>query len=364
MTAVWPSSGGDYFATAPAPRPVAAPPPPPPPPPPPLAPAPSYRPPPPQAFQPPPQAPTGHQFCRRCGSPGLGLHFCAQCGLPVPPSPPQPAWAGQLQLKELLPLGDWWRYGVWRDRRLLAFVGIALVPFLLLQLTVQSAGDLGPAAWGFSIYFAVLWSVGIRMLLRPERVSVGLHAQVIGITAVLGIGAALLLESNLNSNADTLVRSIATIGFPEEFGKALPLLLVLWRLGARCRPGTYLYLGVVSGLTFGAVEAVEYTALYTDPSEGGSDPSVVVGVIWRLLTDSLFHGAMAGICAMFFGLAALQVRHRWVLIGLGLTFAAVLHGAYDRFADQPGGMLIAGVTVVLFAGYVRSSEEIAKRLWS
>ena len=55
---------------------------------------------------------------------------------------------------------------------------------------------------------------------------------------------------------------------------------------------------------------------------------------------------------VFFGLKA------------GLTFAAVLHGFYDRFAESTGGLAIAGITIVLFAGYVRSSEEIAMRLWS
>ena len=299
------------------------------------------------------------------------MRFCSGCGQPADGLPvqqvPLPAAGPRLRISELLPLRDWWHYGLWRDPRLLAFVAIALVPFVLLHVTVRSDGDLRPAAWGFSIYFAVLWSIGIRMLLRPERVSIGLHAQIVGITAVLGIGAALVLERHLGADADTLLRSIVTIGFPEEFAKALPLLLVLWRLGSRCRPGTYLYLGVVSGLTFGAVEAVGYSAAYTDAGEAGDSGDqafVVVGVIWRLLTDSLFHGAMAGICALFFGLGALEVRQRWMLIGLGLTTAAVLHGAYDRFSGDAGGLLIAGFTIVLFAGYVRSSEEIAKRLWS
>ena len=292
----------------------------------------------------PPQGNTG--FCHRCGRPAAGMRFCPGCGQAIGMSgatsyqgwhtPPQPVRA-PLRLSVLLPLGDWWRYGLWRDRRLLGFAAVALIPFLLLHIS-DAGGWFGFTALGFAIYFAVLWSLGIRMLVKPEKVSAGLLTSVVGITAVLGIALTMLLESHLGANPDSLLRSIATIGFPEELGKALPLLLVLWRLGPRGRPGTYLYLGVVSGLTFGALEAVGYSAAYTDQMDRGSDPSVVVGVIWRLLTDSLFHGAMAGITGLFVGLAALEVQRRWLLVGAGLTFAAVLHGAYDRFADSWGGL--------------------------
>jgi RsiW-degrading membrane proteinase PrsW (M82 family) len=309
-------------------------------------------------------------FCTGCGTPASGLRFCSWCGqpsaatgaaggwAPVAPPPPPPA---SLRLSVLVPLGDWWRFGLWRDRRLVGFAAVALVPFLLLHLAM-SGSSFGVAAWGFSIYFAVLWSIAIHALVRPERVSVGMLAAVVGTTAVVGVAAAILLEGHLGASADSLLGSIATIGFPEELAKALPLLFVLWRLGAAGRPRTYLYLGAISGIAFGAVEAVGYSAMYTDAMDEGSDPSVVVGVIWRLLTDSLFHGAMAGICGLFIGLAALQRSQRWVLVAAGMTFSAVLHGAYDRFAGGVGGLLLAAVTIVLFAGYLRSSEEIVKRM--
>src|SRR5689334_19861580 len=97
---------------------------------------------------------------------------------PPPPAPP-------LRLSVLLPLGDWWRYGLWRDRGLLGFIAVALVPFLLLHQS-DAGGRFGLTALGFAVYFAVLWSLGIRMLVKPEKVSAGLLVSVVAITAVLG----------------------------------------------------------------------------------------------------------------------------------------------------------------------------------
>src|SRR4051794_13398247 len=64
--------------------------------------------------------------------------------------------------------------------------------FLLLQLTEEN-GDLQLAAWGFAIYFAVMWCTAIRLLVKPQRISWTLLAQVVTMTSVLGVGFAIVI---------------------------------------------------------------------------------------------------------------------------------------------------------------------------
>ena len=73
---------------------------------------------------------------------------------------------------DLLPLGDWLRSGIFWRGRIGLFLACALTPFLLLQATIKNT-DARYAAWGFTIYFAVIWLIAIRALIRPEKVPVG-----------------------------------------------------------------------------------------------------------------------------------------------------------------------------------------------
>ena len=122
---------------------------------------------------------------------------------------------------------------------------------------------------------------------------------------------------------------------------------------------TYLFAGAVSGLAFGAAEAISYSQKYVDLAQYFSASSFAAVITWRLLTDSLLHALMAGIAAYFIGLAYRYRRSCWTLIGIGLGLAAILHGAYDSLSSGWPGTLMAAAIVFMFAGYVRSGDQIA-----
>ncbi len=342
------------------------------------------------AFPPPTTPPVATQSatrypCVSCGYPAGDQAFCPQCGRPTAFAPPgaisphayapgypagyasgypmpYPAAAPgrhsvDLKWRDLLPIGDWMRAGVFWKGRIGLFLACALTPFLLVQATMKDT-DVRHAAWGFTIYFAIIWLIAIRALIRPEHVSVARQLQIIAVTAVIGVSVAITLERHFNADTSTLAHSIFTIGIPEELAKALPLLLVLLVMGNQIGPRTYLYLGAVSGLTFGAVESMAYSALYSTGLERTGDTTFVTGIIWRLLTDSLFHAAMAGIVGVFIGFAVIARQYRvfFVLIGLGL--AAVLHGLYDRTAGHWPSVFVAAVVILLFAGYTKTTDDI------
>jgi RsiW-degrading membrane proteinase PrsW (M82 family) len=333
----------------------------------------------PVSFAPPISAPiqpeqlAAYYACMHCGFAAGDQAFCPRCGYPTRFAPPgaispqrypvQPQRPSGVDVAwgDLLPINDWMRSGVlWRGRIGL-FLACALTPFLLLQATAKNT-DARYAAWGFTIYFAVIWLIAIRALIRPERVSVPRVLLIVAVTAVIGVSAAVFIERRINATAATLVQSVFTIGLPEELAKALPLLLVVALMRNQIGPRTYLYLGAVSGLTFGAVESMVYSALYNNDIERTGDTRFVTGIIWRLLTDSLFHAALAGIVGVFIGFATVSRHNRVVFVLTGLGLAAVLHGLYDRTAGHWPSVFVAGFVILLFAGYTKTTDDIGGSL--
>jgi RsiW-degrading membrane proteinase PrsW (M82 family) len=265
---------------------------------------------------------------------------------------------GRLPLRELLPLPQWWRDGVWVQGRAALFLMMALGPFVLLQATSNDT-DVRRAAIGFAVYFAVLWLIAIRALVQPESMGWLVLVKIGAFTTIAGGAIAIAVEKQLSATTDSPVASIFTVGLPEEVAKALAIVIFLRVSRGRWAPRTYLYAGAVSGLAFGAAEAVTYTVAYASVLDLGDGLSVS---LWRLVCGSLFHACMAGIVAFFIGLGAWYTDLRLHLLGFGLVVAGVLHGLYDYFSDGWGGAAIAAFTVFTFVGYVFTGDRIGARL--
>jgi RsiW-degrading membrane proteinase PrsW (M82 family) len=313
------------------------------------------------------------RFCGECGaavvrpiaSPGpLPATVAAPWPSAPPPTPDTPLGLfddllRHLPVRELLPLHRSWFHGGLRQGGAALFLLMALAPFVLLQITSDDT-DVKRAAVGFAVYFAVLWLVAIRALVRPERLGWPAFVGIVAFTTVAGVAIAIAVEKQLDASTDTLLGSIVTIGLPEEVAKALAILVFIRISGRRWSPRTYLYAGAVSGLAFGAAEAVTYTTAYASWLHLG-DGGLAVS-LWRLLSDGLFHACMAGIVAFFIGLGAWYRTLRYQLVGFGLIVAGVLHGMYDHWSSGWGGAALAALIVVTFVGYVRSGDDIGARL--
>jgi RsiW-degrading membrane proteinase PrsW (M82 family) len=307
-------------------------------------------------------------YCPHCGAGRVpGGSFCGGCGAPIGASPAvssmrtatPPVETAGLPVRDLLPFGAWQRSAEWWRGQSALFVAIAVAPFVLLQAASDDVSVEG-AAVGFAVYFAVLWLLAIRALVRPDPLGWLVPVGVAAFTAVAGVAVAVAVEEQLAATTDSVLSSILTVGLPEELAKALPILFLLRPGRGRWSPRTYLFVGALSGLAFGAAEAVTYTVAYAgvlDLADGG-----LVVSLWRLLCGSLFHACMAGIVAFFVGLGAWYPSLRWRLVGFGLLVAGVLHGLYDYFSDDWTGTLLAAATVVAFVAYLRSEDRIGGRL--
>ncbi|WP_170977750.1 PrsW family glutamic-type intramembrane protease [Blastococcus sp. CCUG 61487] len=264
----------------------------------------------------------------------------------------------RLPFAALLPLQSWASDAWWRQGRSALFLLMALAPFALLQATSEDA-DVERSAVGFAVYFAILWLVAIRELVQPEPLGWSVVAGISAFTAIAGVALAVAVEEQLGASTDDPFSSILTVGLPEEAAKAAAVLIFLMIGRGRWSPRTYLYAGAVSGLAFGAAEAVTYTTAYASflDLEGG-----LAVTLWRLLCGSLFHACMAGIVAFFVGLGAWHRDVLWHLVVVGLLIAGVLHGLYNYFSDGWGGAVLAALTVFTFVGYARTGDRIAARL--
>jgi hypothetical protein len=76
--------------------------------------------------------------------------------------------------------------------------------------------------------------------------------------------------------------------------------------------------------------------------------------VWRFVTDPITHACWAGVTGYFIGLSATR-RHTWLVAGVGLVIAAVLHGLNDwsRVNGHPAWILIVIASGVVFLSYAR-----------
>jgi RsiW-degrading membrane proteinase PrsW (M82 family) len=259
----------------------------------------------------------------------------------------------------VLPLKSWWAAKEWRRGYPIVFLAFGLVPWMIMHAVNFGNDNITTIAWGFSIYFAAMWAVFMWVLVRPGSIPIELLAKVAIGGAAVGMPLAIALERNFGP-ASNLTAYIFGVGLPEEFAKALPVFVFMYLARKQFSTRMYLYMGAVSGLAFGAFEAVNYTKL------AASGPSLATTfmtmVVWRLLTDGLFHACTAGISCYFIGLAATHTKYRVQLIAFGLAFVAVLHGVSDRYASSWLQVGLAALLLFTFVGYVMNGDAIEQEL--
>lgn len=278
---------------------------------------------------------------------------------------------------QLVPLHTWFKDRSLRNWLTILFVFLVLTPTAALYVQGAHPNLIKQTAWAFALYFAGLWLVILWVTVRPPMVRPWMLAEIAGIGLILETPVAVWMEEKLNTGSDGLFSMIFTVGFPEEIVKVLPVLVLAAlhrKQWASLLPKDYLFIGAVSGLAFGASEAVLYTtqAMPADATafaqQGASPAQIAYQAIfegaWRLLTDPISHAIWAGIAGYFLGLAVRYARGRVVVAVFGLTLVAVLHGINDRLAENGdwGWIIEVGLSVLLFIGYVQAGGVVEHEL--
>src|SRR5579859_3450346 len=168
----------------------------------------------------------------------------------------------------LIPIKTWLKDAGWHQGLRLLVIAYALLPLLFLAL-LSSSSSLSVPGFAYSLYVAPLWAIAFWLLLRPGRIA-ALEIYV-GIGIVVWVTIWLYAVTvNINDQLVNAVRSgnflaALAVGYNEEITKALPILLaalVLLKFRAtKLDVRMWMFLGTISGLTFGILEERLYTEM-------------------------------------------------------------------------------------------------------
>jgi len=269
----------------------------------------------------------------------------------------------EYSFSSLVPVRHWIRDPALRSWPVLLLVVLVCVPpIALVLLNNATESTIQTIAWIFAAYFAAAWLLLLGVIVRPQHVT----RAMLGAIAVIGIVTqapiAIFLETRLHAGTGSLL-DIFTIGLPEELAKAIPIVAValIWRRDWQAQaPRDYLFLGAVSGLVFGAAEAVHYFIDVLGSLSGNANGIILQGLtiqyIWRFLTDPIDHATWAGITGYFIGLAVTGHTRKYAIGLIGIGIAAVLHGLNDwnPINSHPAWVIVTLISVLLFLGYARA----------
>jgi RsiW-degrading membrane proteinase PrsW (M82 family) len=303
--------------------------------------------------------------------------------------PPAPAWAASradhpgvgddlvAAFEILVPVKTWLRDAGWRQGLRLLVIAYALLPLVFLAL-FSTSSSLGVPGFAYSLYVAPLWAIAFWLLLRPGRIAA--QEIYIGIAIIIWVTIWLYVVTiNINDQLVNAVRNgnfiaALAVGYNEEITKALPILLaalILLKFRAtKLDVRMWMFLGTISGLTFGVLEERLYTELaIAQVASANAVSQADAGVLdfaFRVFVDGFEHAVWAGVSAFFIGIAINYPRRRWQLILLGISMVAVLHGLNDwsvsTFNSYWPGISIQAVSLLLFLGYTMSASSIERQV--
>jgi RsiW-degrading membrane proteinase PrsW (M82 family) len=277
----------------------------------------------------------------------------------------------------LVPVKTWLKDAGWHQGLRLLVIAYALLPLLFLAL-LSSSSSLSVPGFAYSLYVAPLWAIAFWLLLRPGPIA-ALEIYV-GIAIVVWVTIWLYVVTvNINDQLVNAVRNgnflaALAVGYNEEITKALPILLaalVLLKFRAtKLDVRMWMFLGTISGLTFGILEERLYTemaiAQVANASAVSQADTGVLDFAFRVFVDGFEHAVWAGVSAFFIGIAINYPRRRWQLILLGVSMVAILHGLNDwsvsDFNSYWPGILIQAVSLLLFIGYTMSASSIERQV--
>jgi RsiW-degrading membrane proteinase PrsW (M82 family) len=294
-----------------------------------------------------------------------------------PPAAPPGGLTGDevaTALRILFPVQSWMHDTGWRQWLRLAFIPYGLLPLLYLAV-LPSSTDLSTPGWAYSLFVAPLLVAGFYALIRPDpigRLEVTIAVGIVVWTLIWMNIVTINVNDALHSNTISLFDGLV-IGFNEEITKALPILLVglllrrKWNM--KLNPRTGMFLGVISGLTFGIFEQAFYTpTALLIINQAQSANAAVAGALdfaERIFVDGFEHAVWAAIAGFFIGMALTFPRRRVQLIALGVTVPAVLHALNDYFASSVSiwmAIIVQAVSLLLFLSYTLSASSIEQRV--
>lgn len=254
--------------------------------------------------------------------------------------------------------------------RLLLFLG--LLPLVVNLLAAQVS--LAQTGWLTGIYYAIVWGWLLHRLIQPGQVAWGraigcaLFTVFISIPLLLFVQRvppfSLLYGVTGQGLPGRLIGFVLGVGVLEEICKAIPVLLVLLRSRRQNHPRSIAFYGAMSGLGFAVAESGAYTVQYAiGLTRGQIDLGMYLAThTIRFVSLPLFHAVLTAIVGYFIGLSVRYPRRRVMLLLIGITIAALLHGLYNAFSGGIIGLGVVAFSFLLLIAYLDRSSRIMQFL--
>jgi RsiW-degrading membrane proteinase PrsW (M82 family) len=296
--------------------------------------------------------------------------------VPQPVVKPRPLWL------ELFPVFRLFNDRSWSLPWVQCLFVALLFPLLVFEFYDRDKVGLVNAAIAFSLYFSLIWTAFFHWCIRPNTIGGGRMLVTWLLTGTFGVLGAMLVEMlsipvfgqalEASQRVSLLTKIIGwslAVGLVEETAKLAAIVLTTANMKFRNPPRTCAFMGVVSGLAFGTIEAVFYTYSYAKGHSAQETSENTYGVLFLLLITRwislpLLHATWTGIAGYFVGLAKNPGPYRWRWLFLGLIIVSILHGIYDVGAADPAysslTVAAAAASLAMFVGYLRSEERLVE----
>lgn len=150
------------------------------------------------------------------------------------------------------------------------------------------------------------------------------------------------------------------VGLTEEFGKIIPLLIILRKAKEPLIPQTMVFYGLMSGISFGVFEGVQYQM--TVNAEQTYDVSFFLNIA-RLTSLPFLHACWCGIAGYFLSFAHLYPKYRRGLYVLAISIPAIVHGLYDSLANYWAiSLVMVFLGLMLLMVYLKQSVDYQSKL--
>jgi len=255
-----------------------------------------------------------------------------------------------------------------KDKRLLILAIIGLAPAFLIRFTLLPFLTF----YAIALYFSAIWGLFFFYLFKTKQVTTKITIVIFFLTqafvfVLFDIGRLpnwpiISFFYSLTENGlwvSRLIGFIFGVGMCEEFVKAIPLFIILFRTKEPIIPQTMVFYGLISGIAFGVYEGVQYQTT-VNTQLGYSDAFFMN--ITRLTSLPFLHAIWAGIAGYFIAFAALYPKYRISLSFLAIFIPAIIHGFYDTLGWSLTGLVITLLGVILLMSYLRQSVNYQSKL--
>lgn len=252
-----------------------------------------------------------------------------------------------------------------KDQRFLILALVGLFPMLIMNIPLGGFFIF----YEVSLYFSVIWALFFYACFKTQQVRWKTTLSVFCLTQfcvfvvwdIFGLPALnpfyILTKTAFPIN---IAGYVFGVGLTEEIGKMLPLLFILWKAKEPLIPQTMVFYGLMSGISFGVYEGVQYQM--TINAQQTYDVSFFLNIA-RLTSLPFLHACWCGITGYFLSFAHLYPKYRRGLYALSICIPAILHGLYDSVADIWGvHLVVVFVGLMLLMVYLKQGVNYQSKL--